>query len=96
VKEGQEAKRIAPLTRNRIPSASPEHSQGVLNAWTDGSFRRSAGMDGSSPKTLRAKGDAVAQDSRSLRPIQTAFDAEDAAIEGARYLFLRSGGGSRA
>jgi hypothetical protein len=56
VKEGQEAKRIAPLTRNRIPSASPEHSQGVLNAWTDGSFRRSAGMDGSSPKTLRAKG----------------------------------------
>jgi ribonuclease HI len=40
--------------------------------------------------------DAFAQDSRSLGPMQTAFDAEVAAIEGALYWYLRSGGSNGA
>jgi ribonuclease HI len=38
----------------------------------------------------RGEGDAIAQDRKSLGPIQTAYDAEVTAIEGAIFWFLNS------
>jgi hypothetical protein len=42
------------------------------------------------------EGEALAQDSKSLGPIQTAYDAEVSAIEGVIFWFLnnRNAGGS--
>jgi hypothetical protein len=47
-------------------------------------------------KDAEGRGDALAEDSRSLGPIQTAFDAEISAIEGAVYWFLHNGGERKA
>jgi hypothetical protein len=47
-------------------------------------------------RDAKGEGEALAQDSKSLGPIQTAYDAEVSAIEGAIFWFLnnRNAGGS--
>jgi hypothetical protein len=85
VKEGQKLKRIKPLPRDRTPWAPPETPQDTIHAWTDGSFRKSAGMGWIITRDPTGGGEALAQDSKSLGPIQTAYDAEVSAIEGAIF-----------
>jgi ribonuclease HI len=82
--------RIQPLPRNRTPWASPAMPQDAVHAWTDGSFRKSAGVGWIITKDPEGKGDALAQDSKSLGPMQTAFDAEVTAIEGALFWYLNN------
>jgi ribonuclease HI len=60
------------------------------NAWTDGSFRKSAGMGWVVTRDPTGEGEAIAQDSKSLGPMQTAFDAEVVAIEGAIFWYLNN------
>jgi ribonuclease HI len=62
----------------------------ALHAWTNGSFRKSAGMGWIVTKEAMGEGEALVQDSKSLGPIQTAYDAEVSAIEGAIFWFLNN------
>jgi ribonuclease HI len=88
--EGQQMERIRPLPRDRTPWAPPAKPEDAIHAWTDGSFRTSAGMGWVITKDPQGRGDALAQDSKSLGPIQTAFDAEVTAIEGALFWYLNN------
>jgi ribonuclease HI len=96
VKEGQQLERVKRQPRDRTPWASPESPREAVHAWSDGSIRKSAGMGWVVTRDSTGEGEAVAQDHRSLGPIQTAYDAEVSAIEGAIFWFLhnRNGGSS--
>jgi ribonuclease HI len=59
-----------------------------IHAWMDGSFRNSAGMGWIVTKDASGEDEALAQESKSRRPIQTSYDTEVSAIEGAILWFL--------
>jgi hypothetical protein len=61
VKEGQTLERIRPLPRDRTPRVSPAVPREALHAWTDRSFRKSAGM-GWIVTNATGEGEALAQD----------------------------------
>jgi hypothetical protein len=85
VKEGQTLERIRSLPRDRTSwpfSATPRKA---LHAWTDVFFRKSAGMGWIVTKDATGEGEALAQESKCLGPIQTAYDAEVSAIQGAIF-----------
>ena len=65
----------------------PEGSR-TLHAWTDGSFRRSAGLGWVITEDVDGAGEVIAQGSESLGTWQTAFDAEITAIERALVRFM--------
>jgi ribonuclease HI len=82
---------IHPLlqTRHTIgnPSKSDPDPDPTYHAWTDGSFRKSAGLGWIITEDDMGKGPIIAQGSRSLGDKQTAFDAELTAIEAARWWY---------
>jgi ribonuclease HI len=82
--------RIRPLPRHRTPWASPIAPEDAIHAWTDGSYRKSAGVGWVITKDAEGTGEALASDSKSLGPIQTAFDAEVTAIEGALFWYVNN------
>jgi ribonuclease HI len=92
LKEGQKVEQSYPRPRNRTPWAPP--TSPVLHAWTDGSFRTSAGLGWVVTRDAEGAGDIVAQGSRSLGTRQTAFDAEVSAIKEALDWFFTEGNGS--
>jgi ribonuclease HI len=77
--------------------APPETPSEAIHAWTDGSFRKSAVMGWVITRDAAGGGEALAQDHKSLGPqaIQTAYDAEVSAIEGAIFWFLNNRNVSR-
>jgi ribonuclease HI len=87
VKEGQTLERIKPLLRDRTPWAPPEEPLEMLHARTDGSYRKSAGIGWIITSDAMGGGESLAQDFKSLGPIQTAYDAEVLAIEAAIFWF---------
>jgi ribonuclease HI len=66
-------------------------SETTCHAWTDGSFRRSAGLGWLITSYDKGAGTAVTQGARTFGDKQTAFDAEVAAIEVALWWFERDG-----
>jgi hypothetical protein len=50
------------------------------HAWTDGSYRLSAGLGWTATEDDNGNGPVIAQGSSTLRGLQVAFDAEVAAI----------------
>jgi ribonuclease HI len=90
IKEGQRMERIKPLPRYRTPWSPPVAPGSAIHAWTDGSYRKSAGMGWVITADAEGRGDALAYDSKSLGPIQTAFDAEVTAIEGALFWYVNN------
>jgi ribonuclease HI len=82
--------RIRPLPRHRTPWAAPITPEDAIHAWIDRSFRKSAGVGWVITKDAEGKGEALASDSKSLGPIQTAFDAEVTAIEGALFWYVNN------
>jgi ribonuclease HI len=79
------------MPRYRTPWPPPDNPNDTLHAWTDGYFRNSFGM-GWIMITRDSAGtdDALAQHRKSLRSMQTAFDAEISAIEEALDWLLQN------
>jgi len=63
---------------HRPPDVTPAN---IAHAWTDGSFRTSAGLGYVVTLSEDGFGATLAQGSKCLGNCQTAFDAEAAAIE---------------
>jgi hypothetical protein len=74
--------RSTPCFRRATPWA-PQLITPTYHAWTDGSFRKSAGLGWIITEDDMGKGPAIAQGSKTLGDKQTAFDAELTAVEAA-------------
>jgi hypothetical protein len=84
IKEGQPVERSTPCYRRATaPWATPENPTPTCHAWTDGSFRKSAGLGWLVTEDDLGKGTIIAQGSKTLGDKQTAFDAELTAVEAA-------------
>jgi ribonuclease HI len=84
VREGENIEKISPLPRRPTPwtTRSPDiQNIDVCHAWTDGSFRKSAGLGSVITGDDTGAGPTITQGARTLGTKQTAFDAEVAAIE---------------
>jgi len=93
IKEGQKVEEVFPHPRCYAPWVArglnvPDVD--VCHAWTDGPFRRSAGLGWIVTSDDRGAGPTIAKGARSLGSRQTAFDAEVAAIEEALRWFSAS------
>jgi ribonuclease HI len=75
--------RSTPCFRRATPWATPVNPTPTYHAWTDGSFRKSAGLGWIITEDDMGKGPAIAQGSKTLGDKQTAFDAELTAVEAA-------------
>jgi ribonuclease HI len=90
VREGENIEKISPLPRRPTPwtTRSPDiQNIDVCHAWTDGSFRKSAGLGWVITEDDTGAGPTITQGARTLGTKQTAFDAEVAAIEEALKWF---------
>ena len=93
LKEGQQVEKTSPMRRHRTPWHPPEGP--TLHAWTDGSFRKSAGVGWVISSSNDGSGEIIAWDSKSLGGMHTAFDAEVTAIQLAIYWFITNRHGAR-
>jgi ribonuclease HI len=75
---------------NPVDGIQPNNPACTLHAWTDGSFRVSAGMVWVIIEDEMGADNIIAQGSRSLGTRQTAFDTEITAIEDALFWFLNN------
>jgi ribonuclease HI len=90
VKEGQTIEETSPRPRRRTPWTTRSLNlpdKDICHAWTDGSFRQSAGLGWIVTNDDGGTGPIIAKGSRTLGTKQTAFDAEVAAIEEALKWF---------
>jgi ribonuclease HI len=83
IKEGQPVERSTPCYRRATPWATPVNPTLTYHAWTDGSFRKSAGLGWIITEDDMGRGPVIAQGSKTLGDKQTAFDAELTAVEAA-------------
>jgi ribonuclease HI len=83
MKEGQPVERSTPCYRRATPWATPVNPTLTYHAWTDGSFRKSAGLGWIITEDDMGRGPIVAQGSKTLGDKQTAFDVELTAVEAA-------------
>jgi hypothetical protein len=74
--------------RLKTPWSKPRNGRKGCHAWTDGSFRKAAGLGWLITKDNKREGPIIAEGARNLGGQQTAFDAEVAAIEQAVQWFL--------
>jgi hypothetical protein len=81
IKEGQPVERSTPRYRRATPWATPENPNPTCHAWTDGSFRKSAGLGWLVTEDDMGKGTIIAQGFKTLGDKQTAFDAELTAVQ---------------
>jgi hypothetical protein len=84
VKEGENVEKTFPLPRS--PTLWTARSPNIpdidaCHAWTDGSFRKSAGLGWIITGDNIGAGPTIAQGAKTLGTRQTAFDAEIAAIK---------------
>jgi len=92
LEEGQKVGRSSsPRSRERTPW-SGSISRRTLHAWTDGSFRTSAGLGWVIMTDSEEVGEVIAQGNKSLGTQQTAFDTEITAIEEVVLWFVSSSG----
>jgi hypothetical protein len=78
-REGHEVEEFSPAPRDSWLWISPAGP--AVHAWTDGSFRKSAGLGRVIIEDDQGAGTVIAQGSKTLPGRQVAFDAEITVIE---------------
>ena len=86
--EGQEVEKSSPRVRDKTLWSPPLEGSRLLHAWTDGSFRVSAGLGWVITADKDGAGEVIAQGNKSLGTRQTAFDAEIAAIDAVTHWYV--------
>jgi ribonuclease HI len=91
IKEGRQVEVSTPRVRLKIPWSKPRASPHICHAWTDGSYRKAAGLGWVFTKDSKGEGPIISQGARNFGGQQTAFDAEVTAVEQAVKWFMSQG-----
>jgi hypothetical protein len=90
IKEGRKVEESKPRLRHKTPWSPAGRTGENCHAWTDGSFRETAGLGWIITRDDKGAGPPITEGARNIGGQQTAFDAEVAAIEQVLAWFQKS------